>query len=48
MSLESLTLLNGETFRVGSAEPKVYLARLFFRQIIHFKEIYPFSIWGLK
>ncbi len=24
---------NGETFRVGSTEPKVYLARLFYRQI---------------
>jgi high affinity Mn2+ porin len=29
--------LNGETFRVGSTEPKVYLARLFFRQIFPLK-----------
>ena len=30
--------LNGETFRVGSAEPKVYLARLYFRQIFSLKK----------
>ena len=25
---------NGETFRIGNPAPKIYLARLFFRQII--------------
>ena len=28
---------NGETFRVGSTEPKVYLARLFYRQVFALK-----------
>lgn len=28
---------NGETFRVGSPDPKLYLARLFFRQLIALK-----------
>jgi high affinity Mn2+ porin len=32
--------LNGETFRVGSATPKVYVARLFFRQYIALSKDY--------
>lgn len=33
---------NGETFRVGSPEPKVYLARLFYRQLFALKNT---SFW---
>jgi len=28
---------NGETFRIGSAEPKIYIARLFYRQVFEVK-----------
>jgi high affinity Mn2+ porin len=31
---------NGETFRVGSADPKIYLARLFFRQVFSLNNKY--------